>query len=143
MTSGDTNHDGQIRYAITAAGKVEADRWLSSPVERAPQSRDELAMKLALAVTLPGVDAESIVNLQRLSALQNLQTLTTAKKNTDVGNAKDLAWVLVVDSQIFATEAEKMEKLLLVALLHIFRILSSFRCREKILLLISDKIKRN
>jgi hypothetical protein len=57
-------------------------------------------------VTLPGVDAERIVNLQRLSALQNLQMLTTAKKNTDVGNAKDLAWVLVVDSQIFATEAE-------------------------------------
>jgi DNA-binding PadR family transcriptional regulator len=106
VNGGDSNHDGQIRYSITAAGKVEADQWLNSPVERAAQSRDELAMKLALAVTLPGVDAERIVNLQRLSALRNLQTLTTAKKNTDVGNAKDLAWVLVVDSQIFATEAE-------------------------------------
>ena len=106
VTSGDSNSEGQIRYSATEAGKREADQWLNTPVERAPQSRDELAMKLALAVTLPGVDAERVVNVQRLAALKNLQVLTTAKKNTDLGDAKDLAWVLVIDSQIFAIEAE-------------------------------------
>jgi len=106
VEAGESNGDGQIRYSITDAGKIEANSWLNSPVERAPQSRDELAMKLALAVTLPGVNAERIVNVQRVAALKNLQLLTTAKKNTDVAAAKDLAWVLVIDSQIFATEAE-------------------------------------
>jgi len=95
-----SNADGQIRYAITKAGNAAADEWLASPVERATGSRDELAMKLALAVTLPGVDTSRIVNAQKLSALQSLQTLTTAKKSADAENTKDLAWLLVVDSQI-------------------------------------------
>ena len=106
VAAGEPNSDGQIRYSATEAGKAEANAWLNTAVERAPQSRDELAMKLALAVTLPGVDAEQIVNVQRLAALKNLQMLTTAKKSTDLAPGKDLAWVLVIDSQIFATEAE-------------------------------------
>jgi len=106
VAAGEPNSDGQIRYSATEAGKAEAHSWLNTAVERAPQSRDELAMKLALAVTLPGVDAEQIVTVQRLAALKNLQMLTTAKKSTDLAPSKDLAWVLVIDSQIFATEAE-------------------------------------
>ena len=106
VAAGEPNIDGQIRYSATEAGKAEAHSWLNTAVERAPQSRDELAMKLALAVTLPGVDAEQIVTVQRLAALKNLQMLTTAKKSTDLAPGKDLAWVLVIDSQIFATEAE-------------------------------------
>lgn len=106
VTSSTVNIDGQIRYSITAAGRLEADRWLTSPVERTQQNRDELAMKLALAVTLPGVSVERILNVQRMAALQNLQLLTTAKKNSDEGQAADLAWILVVDSQIFGAEAE-------------------------------------
>lgn len=101
-----SNDDGQIRYSITAAGRAEAKRWLTTPVERTAQARDELAMKLALAVTLPGVDVERLVSAQRIAALKALQTLTTAKKNSDESKASELAWILVIDSQIFATEAE-------------------------------------
>ncbi len=106
VSATDANADGQIRYSITANGRIEASRWLTSPIERSQQNRDELAMKLALAVTLPGVDVERILSVQRLAALQNLQLLTTAKKNSDESHASDLAWILVVDAQIFSAEAE-------------------------------------
>ena len=100
------NDDGQIRYAITDQGRNEADLWLKTPIERSATARDELAMKLALAVTLPGVDVQAMLDVQRNSALKSLQTLTTAKQATDEKHASDLAWILVLDSQIFATEAE-------------------------------------
>lgn len=102
----ETNSSGQIRYSITKTGKAEASGWLKNPVERSAVSRDELSMKLALAVTLPGVDVEAILDAQRISALQHLQTLTTAKQSTDDRKAEDFAWILVLDSQIFNTEAE-------------------------------------
>ena len=106
VTSSDANSSGQIRYSITDAGRVEADVWLNSAVKPAAASRDDLAMKLALAVTLPGVEVLPILDAQRAAALSELQTLTTAKQSTDERNSKDLAWILVLDSQLFNAEAE-------------------------------------
>lgn len=58
-----TDAEGRAIYAITPAGRAEAELWLATPVVRA--DRDELAIKLALASTLPGVDALAIISAQR------------------------------------------------------------------------------
>jgi DNA-binding PadR family transcriptional regulator len=113
------NPEGQIRYSITPEGKAEALEWLKAPVSQTTQIRHELAIKLALAVTLPGVDTELILQSQRISTLRNLQTLTTAKMNASE-SPSDLAWLLILDSQLFALEAElrwldHVEGLLLVS----------------------------
>jgi DNA-binding PadR family transcriptional regulator len=113
------NSEGQIRYSITKAGKAEAMEWLKAPVSQTTQIRHELAIKLALAVTLPGVDTELILQSQRIATLQNLQTLTTAKMNASE-SPSDLAWLLILDSQLFTLEAElrwldHVEGLLLVS----------------------------
>jgi DNA-binding PadR family transcriptional regulator len=113
------NAEGQIRYSITDAGRAEAIQWLRAPISQTTQIRHELAIKLALAVTLPGVDTELILQSQRIATLQNLQTLTTAKMNASE-SPKDLAWLLILDSQLFALEAElrwldHVEGLLLVS----------------------------
>jgi len=55
--------EGHVRYAITASGRAEVAAWLSTPVERA--ERDELAVKVALASTLPGVDLDAVISAQR------------------------------------------------------------------------------
>jgi DNA-binding PadR family transcriptional regulator len=98
--------DGRVEYTITTAGKTEAKNWLVSPVARNANSKDELAMKLSLAVTLPGVDVQGILDNQRVATLSALQLLTTAKQATDDNNQNDLAWILVIDSQLFSLEAE-------------------------------------
>ena len=60
-----TDVEGRAIYAITDSGRAEAETWLTTPVART--DRDELAIKLALASTLPGVDTESIIAAQRLA----------------------------------------------------------------------------
>src|SRR5690606_10730067 len=58
-------YTGQIYYSITDAGRAEVAGWLGSPVERSAAARDELAIKLAIAVTLPGVDIAEVIQVQR------------------------------------------------------------------------------
>ena len=54
--------EGHLRYAITAAGRAEVEAWLATPVLRA--ERDELAVKVALARTLPGIDLDAVIAAQ-------------------------------------------------------------------------------
>jgi DNA-binding PadR family transcriptional regulator len=95
--------DAQVHYEITDAGRREVAAWFSSPVERSLPPRDELAIKLALAVTTPGVDVKRLVQRQRTATLRALQDYTRLKERGDDG---DLAWMLTIDSLIFAGEAE-------------------------------------
>ncbi|MGV8884963.1 MAG: PadR family transcriptional regulator [Microbacteriaceae bacterium] len=107
VTRDESDAEGQIHYAITPEGSAEVALWLGSPVVRAGAARDELAIKLAIAVTLPGVDITSVIQVQRAATLATLQDLTRTKRTTDdPESAEELAWLLVVDSMIFAAEAQ-------------------------------------
>ena len=98
---------GQIYYRITDAGSAEVAGWLGSPVERSAATRDELAIKLAIAVTLPGVDIAKVIQVQRTATLRTLQEFTKSKNASgDPESSEELAWLLVVDSLIFQAEAE-------------------------------------
>ena len=70
--------------------------------ERRP--RDELAIKIAMALTTPGVDAHAVVQTQRTATLRSLQELTRLKASAD--EVADQAWLLVLESMIFQAEAE-------------------------------------
>jgi len=94
-------------FEITDVGRHEVEHWLGSPVARSSATRDELAIKLAIAVTLPGVDIAKVIQIQRTATLETLQELTRTKNATDnPESAEELAWLLIVDSMIFAAEAE-------------------------------------
>ena len=98
---------GHIYYRITAAGSAEVTEWLGSAVERSTATRDELAIKLAVAVTLPGVDISRVILVQRAATLRTLQKLTTTRHVCgDPASSEELAWLLVIDSMIFNAEAE-------------------------------------
>ncbi|TDW28585.1 PadR family transcriptional regulator [Cryobacterium psychrophilum] len=99
--------DGQNYVEITNAGRAEVTDWLGSPVVRTTATRDELAIKLAIAVTLPGVDIAQVIQVQRTATMRTLQELTRTKNATaDPESSEQLAWLLVIDSLIFAAEAE-------------------------------------
>lgn len=98
---------GHRMWQITPSGRAEVARWLAAPVERAEKVRDELAMKLAIASTLPDADVAAIVQTQRESTTRTLQDLTRAKAASGDGtSSNEIAWLLVVDSMIFQAEAE-------------------------------------
>ena len=103
----DIDADGQNYVEITDAGSAEVADWLGSPVVRTMATRDELAIKLAIAVTLPGVDIAQVIQVQRTATMRTLQELTRTKNATAAPESSEqLAWLLVIDSLIFAAEAE-------------------------------------
>jgi len=99
-----TDAEGHVFYVLTPAGRDEVRRWFTTPVERGSKPpRDELAIKLALAVTVPGVDVHAVIQAQRTDTLRALQEYTRLKaRATD----EDLAWLLVLDALVFQAEAE-------------------------------------
>lgn len=95
--------DGTTLYRLTADGVDAIGRWWTAPVERAQAPRSELAIKLALAVTVPSVDVAGIVQAQRTATMSHLQDLTRLKRRS---SEEERAWRLVLDNLVFTAEAE-------------------------------------
>ncbi|MDG4802294.1 PadR family transcriptional regulator [Micromonospora sp. WMMD980] len=98
------NESGQRPYEITDAGRADLALWFATPISRADRPRDELSIKLALALTTPGVDVRSVVQTQRGATMRALQEFTRLKYASD--KPEDLPWRLVLDAMIFQAEAE-------------------------------------
>ena len=122
--------DGRIAYRLTSTGRQVLDAWWTTPVDRTNTPRDELTIKLALAVTAPGVDVPRVVQAQRTATLQHLRDLTRLKREAlgstegaaegqAVGAGRagaggergaigedPIAWLLVLANLIFAAEGE-------------------------------------
>lgn len=96
--------EGHVFYQVTEDGRAEVEEWFSTPVSRTSRPRDELAIKLAMAVSAPDADVRRIVQDQRTHTIRALQDYTRLKARATTGD--DLAWLLVLDSLIFQAEAE-------------------------------------
>lgn len=94
----------QRRYSLTDAGHAEVDGWFRTPVERTTPPRNELAIKLALALTVPGVDVCEVIRRQRTATMRTMRDYTRLKLQAD--EQGDVAWLLVLDSLVFQAEAE-------------------------------------
>ena len=98
-----------VMYRVTPSGRVEVSAWFTTPVPRTQPPRDELAIKLAIAVTLPGVDVGALIQQQRTATMTALQDYTRLKRTGRASRPdqpEDLAWSLVLDSLVFDAEAE-------------------------------------
>ncbi|MBT2446311.1 PadR family transcriptional regulator [Streptomyces sp. ISL-43] len=104
---------GHTLYAITETGRRELREWFERPVDRANPPRDELAIKLAMAVGAPGVNIRAVIQAQRHATVHAMQDYTRLKAQaltaieTGGGSERDdIAWLLVLEQLIFQTEAE-------------------------------------
>jgi DNA-binding PadR family transcriptional regulator len=103
----DRGTDHGAIYRVTEAGRGEVAAWFTTPVARTQPPRDELAIKLAIAVTMPGVDVGGLIQQQRSATMAALQDYTRLKRRLAADpDTDDLAWGLVLDSLVFAAEAE-------------------------------------
>ena len=69
-----------------------------------PPSRNELSIKILIAVTANYRDVAQIVQTQRTATMGMLQKYTRLKKNLD--SESSLAWVLAIDALILRAEAD-------------------------------------
>ncbi|MFJ2442138.1 MULTISPECIES: PadR family transcriptional regulator [unclassified Streptomyces] len=100
---------GHTLYVITHAGRAELRAWYRTPVDRASPPRDELAIKLAMAVGAPGVDIREVIQSQRRHTIKAMQDYTRLKAQALESvpvNRDEVAWLLVLEQLIFQTEAE-------------------------------------
>jgi DNA-binding PadR family transcriptional regulator len=100
---GESDEQGRVVYTITEAGLAETARWFDTPVVHSDRPRDELVIKLAMAVAARKVDVAEVIRRQRTATMRTLQQLTRAKQAATDGAAQRL----VLDSMIFQAEAEQ------------------------------------
>jgi DNA-binding PadR family transcriptional regulator len=106
VTRGDELDAAQASYGLTQSGRAAVEEWFATPVGEGSRPRDELAIKLAMAVTVPGIDVARVVQTQRTHTVRRLQEYTRLKAGVADGRPDDLAWSLVLESLIFDAEAE-------------------------------------
>jgi DNA-binding PadR family transcriptional regulator len=87
------------RYAITDAGRIEVEAWLTEPVEPEPHLQTVLFAKVVLALML-GRPAEHYLDTQRAAHLQRMRELTDIKRK---GSLVDM---LLADHGLFHLEAD-------------------------------------
>lgn len=91
-------------YRITPVGREQLNAWFVTPIVPDGPPRDELTIKVLLAVAASDVDVTEILQRQRTASVEQLQAYTRRKAQSDPH--KDLAFLLMLDALIFRTEAE-------------------------------------
>jgi DNA-binding PadR family transcriptional regulator len=92
----------QKGFQITEAGQRELAGWLRTPPDLASPPRDELVMKVLVAVRVPGTDVHEVIQVHRRYLVELMQQWTRIKE--DEAEA-DLALALVVDAELFRLDA--------------------------------------
>jgi DNA-binding PadR family transcriptional regulator len=92
----------QKAYRITAAGSAELAEWLRVPPDLSTPPRDDLVMKVLIAVRVPGTDVSGVIQAHRRYLIQLMQEWTRLKEDD---NGRDVAFSLVVDSELFRIDS--------------------------------------
>ena len=90
------------RYRISSAGEQELAGWLRTPPDLVPPPRDELLIKVLVALQIPGIDVREILQAHRRHAVEVMQRYTQVKA---AAAEDDLPLVLVADAELFRLEA--------------------------------------
>ena len=101
--SDDAAQDGpQKIYRITADGEAELAGWLRTPPDMASPPRDELVMKVLVAMRVPGTNVHEVIQVHRRYLVELMQQWTRIK---EAEAESDLSLALVVDAELFRLDA--------------------------------------
>ena len=100
----------QKAYEITEVGSAELAQWLRVPPDQSTPPRDDLVMKILIAIRIPGTDVYEVIQAHRRYLVQLMQEWTRLKGDApgaedDGGGPGDLAFGLVVDAELFRLDS--------------------------------------
>ncbi|NYF15886.1 DNA-binding PadR family transcriptional regulator [Microbacterium sp. AK009] len=72
VARGEPDAQGHIYWSITPAGSAAVAEWFASPAPRARTGKEDVAAKVVLAASLPGVDVDDVLAGQRRSSESEL-----------------------------------------------------------------------
>lgn len=89
-------------FQITGGGAAELADWLRTPPDLSSPPRDELVMKVLVAIRLPGTDVQEVIQEHRRYLVQLMQEWTRIKEG---GADGDLNLALAVDAELFRLDS--------------------------------------
>jgi DNA-binding PadR family transcriptional regulator len=103
VESDEDGEDGpQKSFRITSDGEEELALWLRTPPDLSSPPRDELVIKVLIAVQVPGVDVQEVVQTHRRYLVELMQEWTRLK---EYAADRDLGFALVVDAELFRLDS--------------------------------------
>jgi DNA-binding PadR family transcriptional regulator len=101
-SDGEGDDGPQKGFRITSGGSTELAAWLRTPPDLASPPRDELVMKVLVALRVPGTDVHQVIQVHRRYLVELMQQWTRIK---EAEAESDLGLALVVDAELFRLDA--------------------------------------
>ena len=92
----------QKGFRITAEGEQELASWLRTPPDLSSPPRDELVMKVLVALHVPSADVHAVIQAHRRYLVELMQQWTRIKEDAP---DDDLALLLAVDAELFRLDS--------------------------------------
>ena len=92
----------QKGFRITAEGEQELARWLRTPPDLSSPPRDELVMKVLVALHVPSADVHAVIQAHRRFLVELMQQWTRIKEYDAEG---DLNMSLAIDAELFRLDS--------------------------------------
>jgi DNA-binding PadR family transcriptional regulator len=103
VTEESSDEEGQQSYRLAPSGRDELTEWFEAPRTADRYERDELTIKVAMAVAAQRTDIEDLLQSQRSEATSALQSLTRRKARLE---PNDISQAIVLDAAIARLDAE-------------------------------------
>jgi DNA-binding PadR family transcriptional regulator len=101
-SDGSADEGPQKGFRITEAGAGELSAWLRTPPDLSAPPRDELVIKVLVAMRLPGTDVHEVIQVHRRYLVELMQQWTRIKED-EAGY--DVSLALVVDAELFRLDS--------------------------------------
>jgi len=103
VESDDTVEEGpQNRFRITESGRAELRQWLQSPPDTTRPPRDELVIKVLVALRIPGVDVAALTQSYRRHVIEAMHQYTRLKEDA---HDDDIGLLLVADAELYRLDS--------------------------------------
>jgi DNA-binding PadR family transcriptional regulator len=104
VESDDAGRDGpQKGFRITLQGEQELAAWLRTPPDLSSPPRDELVIKVLVALRVPGTDVHEVIQVHRRYVVELMQQWTRIKDDAAEDDAG--LGLLAVDAELFRLDA--------------------------------------
>ena len=92
----------QNSYRITESGLVELEQWLNTPPDTSRPPRDELVIKVLVALRIPGIDVIELTQAYRRHVVEAMHQYTRLKEEA---HEDDISLLLVADAEIYRLDS--------------------------------------
>ena len=104
-SDGDSQDGPQKSFRITVAGSQELTGWLRTPSDMSSPPRDELVMKVLVALRVPGTNVRDVIQVHRRYLVELMQQWTRIKETETQEAESDMNLALAVDAELFRLDA--------------------------------------